>query len=123
MSKVTTGFETSQKPLIKVSFIQQVFVCVCVCVNNVSGNVLSNGTIMVNKRVIIPTLMELAFSGENDSKQEEIIYFDECGEELSGNAMIDYNRECLFQRRCSGKFSLRRRCWSWNMKVEKKTAV
>lgn len=122
MSKVTTGFETSQKPVIKVSFIQQVFVCVCVCVNYVSDNVLSNGTITVNKRVIIPTLMELVFSGENDSKQE-IIYFDECGEEISGNATIDYNRKCLLQRRCSGKFSLSWRCWSWNMKVEKKTAV
>lgn len=75
MSKVTTGFEISPKPLIKISFIQQVFVCVYVCVNYVPGNVLSNGTITVNKRVIILTLMELASSGENDSKQEEIIYF------------------------------------------------
>lgn len=34
---------------------------VCVCVNCVSGTVLSNGTTMVNKRVKIPALMELAF--------------------------------------------------------------
>lgn len=33
-----------------------------VCVNYVSGTVLSNETTMVNKRVITPTLMELAFS-------------------------------------------------------------